>query len=148
LDRFYVYFIFFILSGCALVTDSVDHPRERGSAEQMELFYNGVDAVKVYPEGKKNNSVRGICVVNPTLLDFANTPCNKVTFILVNSDGNEVSRQTTGENGEFSFSVEKRGPYIVKIISDRYEMVTEKLIVTKGTDVLVRLIKGKESKGE
>lgn len=108
------------------------------------FFKENVYSVKVFPETKIPKRVRGICYLSDSLENFVSSPCNKIAIILRSEDGKELDRKTTDDEGRFSFSVPPAKVFFLSVDNDKYFLASDKLIVSAGAEVLIRLIK-KES---
>ncbi|MGE3973991.1 MAG: hypothetical protein AB7F59_05645 [Bdellovibrionales bacterium] len=66
-------------------------------------------------------------------------PCRNVKLILRNSDGTEVSRAQTNENGAFMFASEKDKKYFIEILGAKSYEGSRTGTLTRGQKIIIEI---------
>ena len=139
-------FFFVILSTLLIscTTSPYDDSSSSVVAEERlcgNIPFESVSVLKVYPKERNRTDIKGICFVITTPESFFDLPCKNIDFELFDSRGKTVGAAQTDDEGRFRFILRSTGRYSLRVKSNKYKTLSDEIIVSSGSDALVRLVK-------
>jgi hypothetical protein len=86
----------------------------------------GITALGMNPGYYSKSTLGGKCVIRTTPGDPLGAPCNNIVVVLLDAaSGDEIGRRPCSLAGEFSFPVQAKRSYFLKVASERYTVPAE-----------------------